>query len=324
MDPKYQPTTISNAKLDAGPTSHEDLGEQVQSIKPPNIVDLPTEIIEQISEMLEVEEFESRRKNSRDPLLDFRLSHTKLAAQSQRIFFKRYFKTIRAFGFLRSRFWDRLCHLSGHDLIPISAHKLELTYLDPNVGLEDKDTAHELKSVLGRFKNLRELCIRTFGLSIRELAKSFRFPTLTRLKVDACGGEVEDYVEVLKNQPALAAVEFEYCKLYNGCWNDILTAASLLPHLRCFYIDRGLEGGEPGCWACFHPFSAAELQIAKPQSLHCPYGDPFQRVGSIVPALNLGYKIEASNAEDMHDALTWMGCHHSVRDYLGALRAIHL
>lgn len=126
---------------------------------------------------------------------------------------------------------------------------------------------------------------------------------------------------MLRNQPALAAVEFEYCDLYNGCWNDVLTAASLLPHLRRFCIDRGREGEY---LACFHPFSAAELHIAKPQSLCCPYGDPFQCSRLIVPALNLGYKIEASNAEEMHDAITWMGRHHSVRDSRGKLKAIHL
>lgn len=167
MDPKHQPATVSNAKLNAGPTSREDLEEQVQSTKALNIVDLPTEIVEQIAENLRVEVFKSRyRDKSRDALLDFRLSHTKLAAQSQRIFFKRYFKTIRVYGmFPRGRSWDRLCHLSKHDVIPISADKLDLAFLRPNVGLKDKDTGHELKSVLERFTTLKELYIGHFNPS---------------------------------------------------------------------------------------------------------------------------------------------------------------
>jgi hypothetical protein len=236
MDLTSQPKALSDATHDEElvkpgcETSPEQVPDQsTQSKTVTNIVDLPTEIVEQIAEHLAVIEIERRNTEKKrrhkinepwtygeDSLLNLRLCNAKLAAKIERVISKKYFERIWVNPVEPS--FHQVTDISFRDILPLCVKSLSLALWDlrntENIDLED--VIRRLVTTLPRFTKLNKLNLLDFDWLSREMRKGFQFPQLTSLEVTFGAWECEYFVDILGSHPLLTTMGIRLCSL-RGC-----------------------------------------------------------------------------------------------------------
>lgn len=312
MNTKPQPEAMSDggleralSKLEIATCSLQGPQPQTQAERAPTLVDLPVEIIEQIVEIL----FDypcQEDKDLKTPLQNLRLSSAKLAAKTERLFCNKYFKSVSAIP--GKDLFNLFLKLADHEIFRLyvkTAHiNLKFGSSSEGKAVDSSGMSRYLEAAMGRFINLTDLTIIDLNFQFQETTIFFRFQYLGSLVLDDAVGNCEDFIDILRNHPTLEKVDFSRCTLWYGCWNDVLDTILLLPNLRHFELYKAREHVDgQGEFTVIYASTGEQIEQGKPDCLLISNGANY-------------YTITAPDKHGMHESISYMMHHHSLRDHL--------
>lgn len=213
----------------------------------PNLVNLPTEIIENIAlYLLPDNRSPYLHEYKTSSIFNFRLASAQLAIKSHHAFAKAYFSTRIYHGF--SADLERLA-LVAKDASLRRYIKCATIILRPT-GATTPAAEAALAAALNSLPHLKQLDLLA-GWTERpacsaHLPSALQLPRLTRLSLRNLAFDAADLARFLAAHPSLQALDLRDARALSGPLDAVLAAVLALPHLREAVLGRRAEGRSGG------------------------------------------------------------------------------
>lgn len=210
----------------------------------PPLTDFPTEIIETIAEHLRPGNDEVHLHFYKHvPIFNFRMANTQLAAKSERVFTRMYFRDRMVYG-IDTKI-NQLIQISKHPRLKSYLKWVSLMFLPITVPGAIRLDDPPVTQALNGLPNLTRLDVLTsYTPKMPECSKfgsDLHMPQLTQLTISHIAVDSENLAAFIMKHDNITSANLGSIRLHSGWYVDILNSMRGLPRLRKFILNRSTD-----------------------------------------------------------------------------------